>query len=64
MWHFMTKSFNGGIGIDLEKSFYVGDAAGRVNDHSDADKMFAQNCGLIYYTESEYFLGQKSWVFL
>lgn len=26
------------------RSFYVGDAAGRINDHSDADIKFAQVC--------------------
>ena len=26
----------------LSRSFYVGDAAGRLNDHSDADIRFAQ----------------------
>lgn len=26
----------------LNRSFYVGDAAGRANDHSDADKKFAE----------------------
>ena len=26
----------------LDRSFYVGDAAGRKDDHSDADKKFAE----------------------
>ncbi|XP_017780392.1 PREDICTED: bifunctional polynucleotide phosphatase/kinase [Nicrophorus vespilloides] len=49
---------------DVEESFYVGDAAGRpgnkklkINkDHSLADRLFAQNVGLKFYTPEEYFL--------
>ena len=36
--------------IDVEQSFYVGDAAGRPADHSDADVGFATNAGLTFYT--------------
>ncbi|XVF18617.1 hypothetical protein REPUB_Repub11eG0038000 [Reevesia pubescens] len=42
MWHIMEKHFNSGIPIDMDQSFYVGDAAGRPDDHSDADIKFAQ----------------------
>ncbi|XVF04370.1 hypothetical protein REPUB_Repub05bG0076600 [Reevesia pubescens] len=42
MWHIMEKYFNSGIPIDMDHSFYVGDAAGRPDDHSDADIKFAQ----------------------
>ncbi|XVE53127.1 hypothetical protein DITRI_Ditri02bG0179400 [Diplodiscus trichospermus] len=38
----MQKHFNSGIPIDMDQSFYVGDAAGRPDDHSDADIKFAQ----------------------
>ncbi|CAE5967324.1 unnamed protein product [Arabidopsis arenosa] len=41
MWQLMKKHFNSGIAIDMDKSFYVGDAAGRKMDHSDADIKFA-----------------------
>ncbi|PPD78067.1 hypothetical protein GOBAR_DD25009 [Gossypium barbadense] len=41
LWHIMEKHFNSGIPIDMDQSFYVGDAAGRPNDHSDADIKFA-----------------------
>uniref|UniRef100_A0A0E0JIE2 PARP-type domain-containing protein n=1 Tax=Oryza punctata TaxID=4537 RepID=A0A0E0JIE2_ORYPU len=36
-------------------SFYVGDAAGRENDHSDADKEFAKAIGLKFHVPEEYF---------
>ncbi|KAH6780881.1 phosphoesterase [Perilla frutescens var. hirtella] len=42
MWKIMEKEFNSGLPIDTDQSFYVGDAAGRPDDHSDADKKFAQ----------------------
>lgn len=55
MWHIMEQHFNSGISIDMEQSFYVGDAAGRVKDHSDADIKFAQAVGLKFYVPEEYF---------
>ncbi|KAF8024215.1 hypothetical protein BT93_F1421 [Corymbia citriodora subsp. variegata] len=55
MWNVMAKYFNSGISIDMDKSFYVGDAAGRINDHSDADIKFAQAIGLKFYLPEEYF---------
>ncbi|RYR05750.1 hypothetical protein Ahy_B06g085568 isoform C [Arachis hypogaea] len=42
MWRLMEKHFNSGIVIDVDESFYVGDAAGRELDHSDADIKFAE----------------------
>ncbi|KAF0919079.1 hypothetical protein E2562_028299 [Oryza meyeriana var. granulata] len=42
MWWLMTEHFNSGVVVDMDKSFYVGDAAGRENDHSDADREFAK----------------------
>ncbi|KAL8159274.1 hypothetical protein V2J09_000811 [Rumex salicifolius] len=42
MWHVMETKFNSGIKIDMDQSFYVGDAAGRRSDHSDADIKFAE----------------------
>ncbi|XP_050911282.1 polynucleotide 3'-phosphatase ZDP isoform X2 [Lathyrus oleraceus] len=42
MWQLMEKHFNSGITIDMNQSFYVGDAAGRKKDHSDADIKFAE----------------------
>ncbi|CAK9151709.1 unnamed protein product [Ilex paraguariensis] len=42
MWRIMQQHFNSGIAVDMNQSFYVGDAAGRPDDHSDADIKFAQ----------------------
>ncbi|KAL5803112.1 hypothetical protein ACOSQ4_031417 [Xanthoceras sorbifolium] len=55
MWRIMEKHFNSGISIDMDQSFYVGDAAGRDKDHSDADIKFAQAIGLRFYVPEEYF---------
>lgn len=37
MWDRFVNDFNGGVDVDMEASFFVGDAAGRRGDHSDAD---------------------------
>lgn len=41
MWNFFVDIMNGKVKIDLDKSFYCGDAAGRVKgkkkDFSDTD---------------------------
>ena len=34
------------INIDIKHSFYCGDAAGRNNDFSNSDRLFAHNCNL------------------
>nr|XP_043627568.1 polynucleotide 3'-phosphatase ZDP-like isoform X2 [Erigeron canadensis] len=55
MWRIMEQQFNSGIPVDMDQSFYVGDAAGRKDDHSEADKKFAENIGLKFYLPEEYF---------
>lgn len=55
MWRLMEEHFNSGITIDMDQSFYVGDAAGRVNDHSDADIKFAEAVGLKFHVPEEFF---------
>ncbi|TMW91338.1 hypothetical protein EJD97_014471 [Solanum chilense] len=55
MWNIMKKQFNSGVPIDMDQSFYVGDAAGRQGDHSDADIRFAQAIGLKFYVPEEFF---------
>ncbi|XP_026379968.1 polynucleotide 3'-phosphatase ZDP isoform X1 [Papaver somniferum] len=55
MWKLMEQQFNSGIPIDMDQSFYVGDAAGRKNDHSDADIKFAEAIGLKFYLPEDFF---------
>lgn len=58
MWDFFVANLNKGVAPNKDKSFYVGDAAGRVgdiNDNSDSDKAFAVNIGLKFYLPEEYF---------
>ncbi|KAL6566373.1 hypothetical protein OROGR_001988 [Orobanche gracilis] len=59
MWKIMEKEFNSGLPVDMDLSFYVGDAAGRSDDHGDADKKFAQAVGLKFYVPEEYFVGSN-----
>lgn len=67
MWKTLEQKFNDGIAIDINQSFYVGDAAGRPEnkimkrkkDHSSADRFYAMNLGLSFYTPEEHFLNSK-----
>lgn len=47
------------ICFDKKKSFYCGDAAGRVSDHSDSDLKFAYNLRLTFRTPEYIFLNDK-----
>lgn len=73
MWNYLEDVGNEGLSVDIESSFFVGDAAGRPQnsipgkkkkDFSCADRLFALNIGLKFYTPEEFFLGQKSASFL
>lgn len=54
-WTFFITHCNADIPVDVKNSFFVGDAAGRPGDHSDSDKVFAQNCGLPFVDEKTFF---------
>ena len=49
LWKLLTLN-NDNIEIDMTKSFYVGDAAGRYKDFSDSDLKFALNVNIKFYS--------------
>lgn len=58
MWFKMLES-NQGVDVNREESFFVGDAAGRNGDHSDADSGFARNAGIKFFVPEDYFGAEK-----
>ena len=56
MWSYAMRECNGGVAPDLAQCYYVGDAAGRPNDHSDSDKGFAAAAGIDFFTPEEFFV--------
>jgi len=42
---------------EITTTFYVGDAANRPQDHSDADIAFAQNCEVEFFVPEQFFEG-------
>ena len=67
IWDLIVEKFNGGLKVDLSKSLYCGDAAGRpkdwspgkVKDFSCDDRKFGTNVGVDFYTPEEFFLAEK-----
>ncbi|KLO19121.1 PNK3P-domain-containing protein [Schizopora paradoxa] len=61
MWYALESIYKSGdVSIDIDASFYVGDAAGRSGDFAGTDRKFASNAGLKFFTPEEYFLDLKS----
>ena len=73
MWHVLEERFRAegvlapnGV-LDLQNSFYCGDAAGRQigtlagrkKDFSCGDRKFAYNLNLKFYTPEEFYRGEK-----
>jgi len=61
MWKYLVDNCNGGVTPDLSQCFYVGGLAGREKgpgqskDHSDYDLKFAENVGIKFILDNEYF---------
>lgn len=72
MWQLLGDLKNDNVPIDLKKSFYVGDAAGRSEnrflsrrrDHSSVDRLLAFNLNIQFYTPEEHFLNtsREKWI--
>lgn len=55
MWELMEKQLaQEGMIVDRQGSFFVGDAAGRPQDHSDCDVEFAKNLGIAFRTPEQW----------
>ncbi|XP_055546617.1 uncharacterized protein F21D5.5-like [Wyeomyia smithii] len=64
MWDSLCQLYNDGLQVDKVRSFYVGDAAGRLEqnepvkrkkDRSCADRFFASNVGIPFFTPEVHF---------
>ncbi|XP_046966072.1 uncharacterized protein F21D5.5 [Vanessa cardui] len=67
MWKVLAEQKNDNLTINMDISFFCGDAAGRAvnwapgkkKDHSMADILLAENLGLKFYTPEQFFLGHS-----
>lgn len=59
MWEELERYLKGSLGdeveLDMEESFFVGDAAGREGDFLDSDKKFAENIGIRFEVPETFF---------
>ncbi|KAK4048053.1 DNA kinase/phosphatase Pnk1 [Microbotryomycetes sp. JL221] len=57
MWRLLLDKIydESGASVDMQSSFFVGDAAGRAGDHSRADIGFAVNARLEFFTPEQFF---------
>lgn len=53
MWNYMLNYIDN---VDMDHSFYVGDAAGREHDFLDSDLKFAENIQIRFMTPEEFFI--------
>jgi len=68
MWEELREEFDleGHGAIDMDNSFYIGDAAGREKtdkrqkDHATSDRDLAANIGIEFQTPEEFFLGLET----
>ncbi|KAI3406759.2 pnk1 [Candida oxycetoniae] len=61
MWNALVSILQErGISVDLENSFFVGDAAGRPKDFSDSDLQFAKSANLTFKIPEEMFINENS----
>lgn len=58
MIDYLLKKTN--IFIDLNKSYYIGDMAGREKDKYDTDLKFAKNLDVKFFTPEQFFLNDNS----
>lgn len=65
MWKELCEDYDIPGVVDLDNSFFVGDAGGRLasaesaRDFSCSDRNLAENLGIRYHTPEEFFLGQE-----
>lgn len=53
---YITRTLGEDYTIDLHASFFVGDAAGRIGDHLDSDKVFAEKAGIKFFVPEDIFI--------
>lgn len=61
MWELMSKELSTlDCQIDMDASFFVGDADGSLASHQSSDRKFAMNVGVVFFTPEAFFLGRQT----